>query len=131
MPKSIQGNTSKNSKMSFWEYLAEVVTEPIILAFASFVLFNHINNIWGTSPDFATFWIRLNERTSTNMLVFLGFLSALTIWALVKALRLRREFQKDKELKEMVRTNSEDIKQIAESVEKLAMAIKDDAKNKG
>ena len=65
------------------------------------------------------------------MLVFLGFLAALTVWAVVKALRLTREFRRDKELKEMVRANSEDIKQIAKSVEKLAMAIRDDTKNKG
>ncbi len=74
MPKSTHKATSKKPAMSFWEYFAEVVTEPIILAFATFALFDHIKNIWDTSPNFATFWSKFNEPTGSNMLVILVFL---------------------------------------------------------
>lgn len=67
-------DTSKKPIMPFWEYIVEVVTEPIILAFASFILFTHFKSIWDTSPNFATFWARVNETTRGNVLVASIFL---------------------------------------------------------
>ena len=137
---------SRKRKMPFGEFLAEVFTEPVILTIAVVILYDHFKSIWATSPDFATFWFRINESTRGNMLVAVFLFVALILWMVVVMLRLNREAQRDKafeesqkantdrlagllttnndELKEALKTNSEQMGQIAQSIETLAEEIR-------
>ena len=119
MPKSTRKDTSKKPAVSFWEYFVEVFTEPILLTLAVVMLYNHFKGIWDMSPDFAVFWDRINETTRGNVLVAIVFCLVLVLWMLVVARRIKREFRTGKELKE-------NIKQLTESVEKLAGEIRKD-----
>ena len=143
---------SRKRKMSFGEFLAEVFAEPVILTIAIVILYDHFKDIWDTSPDFATFWFRINETTGGNLLVVLFVLIAVTLWMAVVILRRNREEQRDKafeelqktntdklvellktnndELKESLKTNSEQMRQVAESIKELAMEIRKNTNDK-
>ncbi len=49
---------------------------------------------------------------------------------MIKALRIRREAQKDNELKELLKANSEDIKKIVGSIENLVEEIRKDRESR-
>jgi len=114
-------------RMSFMEFLAEIFAEPVILTIAIVILYDHFKGIWDTSPDFATFWIRVNESTRGNMLVGIFFTIALIIWITVVASRHNREEQRDKAFEELQKTNTD---KVVEAIEKLAEAIREDRKDK-
>jgi len=128
MVESTYKDASDKPVMSLSRYVAEVLTEPILLALAVIILYNHFKSIWDTSPNFATFWSKIAEHTGANMLVAFGFLAVLAIWATVKALRITREFRMHKELEELLTANSEglkeNIKQISEGIRQNSKGIK-------
>jgi len=133
MAKSTHKDASDKPVMSLPRYVAEVVTEPILLAFAVIILYYHFKGIWDTSPNFATFWSRIAEHTGANMLVAFGFLAVLAIWATVKALRITQEFRMHKELDELLTANGEglkeNIKQVSEGIRQNSEGIKQNSED--
>ena len=72
---------SKKGIVPSWLYYGEVFAEPIIIAFAAFLLFDHIKHIWDTSPTFDVFWNGISEYSWKNVVISLTFLVAFLIWA--------------------------------------------------
>jgi uncharacterized membrane protein YciS (DUF1049 family) len=132
---------AKKRKLSFGALWGEALTGPVILTIAVVMLYDHFKGIWDISPDIATFWTRINESTRTNVLVAIFFVVALLLWMLVLVSRYTREAQRDKafeellktnsnELKESLKTNSEQMGQIAEGIKALAEEIRKDREDR-
>lgn len=107
--------------MSLGEFWAEVFAEPVILTIAIVILYDHIRGIWDTSPDFATFWFRINENTRGNLLVAVFITIALVLWMSVVVSRYNRERQRDKAFEKLQRTNAN---KVVKAIEKLTVEIR-------
>jgi len=116
----------KKRKMSFGEFLAEIFAEPVILTIAIVILYDHFKGIWDSSPNFASFWFRINETTRGNVLVGIFVTVALLLWISVVAFRHNREQQRDKELEELQKANTD---KVVKAIRKLTTEIR--KSNKG
>lgn len=112
---------AKRRKPTFGQILVEGFTEPIILTVAVVLLYDHFKSIWNTSPDFATFWARINESTRANVLIGIFFLVALLLWMLVLVFRYAREAQRDMVFEELQKANTN---RVVRAIGKLAKEIK-------
>jgi len=112
--------TPKKRKISLWEFLAEVFAEPVILTIAIVISYDYLKDIWDTSPDFATFWLRINETTRSNMLVLILLIVALILWMTVVTSRHVREQERDKAFEELQKTNTD---KMVGAIEKLTAEI--------
>ena len=111
----------KRHPMSRWELFAEVFAEPVILTVAVVLSYDHFKGIWDTSPDFATFWVRINENTRGNMFVAVFVTIAILLWMAVVISRRVREDQRDREYDELQNTNTD---KVVAAIEKLAREIR-------
>jgi REP element-mobilizing transposase RayT len=118
---------STKRKLSMREFLAEVFTEPVILTVAIVISYNHLKAIWDTSPDFATFWLRINETTRSNVLVLVFLIVALILWMTVVTSRHMREEERDKAFEELQQTNTD---KMVGAIEKLTAEIRASNKDK-
>lgn len=132
---------TEKRKLSFGALWGEALTGPVILTIAVVILYDHFKSIWVTSPDIATFWTRINESTRANVLVAIFFAVALLLWMVVLVSRYIREEQRDKAFGELLKTNSDELKQslktsseqmgqIAESIKALSEEIRKDREDK-
>lgn len=117
----------KRHPMSRWELFAEVFAEPVILTVAVVLSYDHFKGIWETSPDFATFWVRINENTRGNMFVAVFLMIAILLWMAVVISRRVREDRRDREYDELQNTNTD---KVVAAIEKLAREIRK-SKNDG
>lgn len=122
-----RGPLFKRHPMSRWEFLAEIFAEPVILTVAVVLSYDHFKGIWDTSPDFATFWFRINENTRGNMFVAVFLTIAIVLWMIVVVSRRVREDQRDREYDELQSANTD---KVVAAIEKLAREIRK-SKNDG
>jgi TRAP-type C4-dicarboxylate transport system permease small subunit len=103
----------------FWRYLGEIALEPLVLAFAIFLLFAHIQQITTVASNFSEFWQMLNEDLVSNMwaYIFFGFIFA--VWVTYRLLIKTWEFRDREETK---RLNTEMLE--------ILRGIKEELKNK-
>ena len=118
---------AKKRGMSLGAFLGEVFAEPVLLTITIVISYEYFKGIWDTSPDFATFWTRINETTRGNMLVGVFLLIALLIWMVVVAARHDREARRDKESEELQKANTD---KVVEAIEKLTAEVRENNKNK-
>jgi len=117
----------KKRKISLGEFLAEVFAEPVILTIAVVISYDYLKGIWDTSPDFATFWLRINETTRSNMLVLIFLIVALILWMTVVTSPHVREQERDKAFEELQKTNTD---KMVGAIEKLTAEIRASNKDK-
>lgn len=112
------------------DFLSDIIVEPLLFAFAIFMLFSRIQAIMqlgGETPAYS-FWTALVVDMEVNTGVYIGFFVVFALWATLKWIKHRRDVIEKKQLDnvlEQMNANSSDLQRaIKDLPDKIAESIK-------
>lgn len=113
----------KTSNTEHWEFLFDILVDPLFFAFAVSVLFTRLQAIisfTAANPTYS-FWAALGVDVDMNPAWYIGFLVVFGIWAILKALKHRRERDAEERLDNTLNSLKTAIEDLPN---KIAEAIK-------
>jgi hypothetical protein len=83
----------KTSNTEHWEFLFDILVDPLFFAFAVSVLFTRLQAIisFTHANPMYSFWTALWVDVDMNTGWYIGFLVVFGVWAILKALKHRRD----------------------------------------
>jgi hypothetical protein len=115
--------SNKTSNTERWEFLFDILVDPLFFAFAVSVLFTRLQaiiNFTAANPTYS-FWTALWVDVDMNAAWYIGFLIVFGVWAILKALKHRR----DRDAEERLNNTLDGLKTAIEALpNKIAEAMK-------
>jgi len=116
-----------------WEFLFDILVDPLFFAFAISVLFTRLQAIisFTTANPTYSFWTALGVDVDMNPAWYIGFLAVFGVWAILKALKHRRERDAEERLNNTLNSLTKAIEALPNKIAEAMKSPKDDNKPKG
>jgi large-conductance mechanosensitive channel len=102
----------------FWRYIGEVFLEPLVLAFAVFLFFSHIQELLATASNYSEFFRMLNEDVLSNMCAYILFAIIIIVWIIFRLKVKSWEFKERQDSKKRDDEMLETLRGIRELLRK-------------
>jgi len=123
----------KTSNTERWEFLFDILVDPLFFAFAVSVLFTRLQAIISFTsayPEYS-FWAALWVDIDMNATWYFIFLAIFGIWGILKALKHRREREAEERLNNTLDGLTKAIEALPNKIAEAIKPPKDNNKPKG